>query len=96
MMNLSKLRDAPEFLKKLSISPDLSREERDELIEKLREAKQLTSESPNLIFKVKGTPGNYHFIKILKSRNDQKTNLSSKPAQKNQAEPSKTTTKRDA
>ena len=53
MMNLSKLRDAPEFLKKLSISPDLSREERDELNEKLREAKQLTSQSPNLIFKVK-------------------------------------------
>ena len=96
MMNLSKLRDAPEFLKKLSISPDLSREERDELNEKLREAKQLTSESPNLIFKVKGTPGNYHFIKILKSRNDQKTSLSSKPAPKNQAEPSKTTAKTDA
>ena len=96
MMNLSKLRDAPEFLKKLSISPDLSREEQDELNEKLREAKQLTSESPNLIFKVKGTPGNYHFIKILKSRNDQKTSLSSKPAPINQVEPSKTTAETDA
>ena len=96
MMSLSKLRDAPEFLNKLSISPDLLREERDELNEKLREANKLTSESPNLIFKVKGTPGNYRFIKILKSRNDQKTSLSSKPAPKNQAEPSKTTAKTDA
>ena len=83
MMHLSKLWDAPGFLrKKMSISPDLSREERDELNEKLREAKQLTSEPPNLIFKVKGMPGNYHFIKILKSRNDQKTSPSSKPAPK--------------
>ena len=74
MMNLSKLKDAPEFLKRLSISPDLSKEERAELNDKLREAKQLTSESPNLIYKVKGSPGNYHFIKINKTRNEQNSN----------------------
>ena len=78
-MNLSKLRGAPEFLKRLSISPDLSKEERAELNDKLREAKQITSESPNLIYKVKGSPGNYHFIKINKTRNEQNSNPEPEP-----------------
>ena len=63
-MSLSKLKDAAEFFSETEYLPWSVTGRAGELNGKLREAKKLTSEYPNLIYKVKGSPGNYNFIKI--------------------------------
>jgi len=59
---LFKLKNANPELAKLSIREDLSVEQRNELNEKLKEAKRLTENSQDKIYRVRGTPGKYRFV----------------------------------
>ena len=54
--NCKKLKNAPSELKKLSVSHDLTNEERSCIREEVKKAKELTMKSPNLDYKVVGPP----------------------------------------
>ena len=51
-----KLKNAPANLKMLSVSHDLTNEERKTIREEVKKAKEMTAKSPNLDFKVMGPP----------------------------------------
>ncbi len=54
--NCKKLKNAPANLKMLSVSHDLTNEERKTIREEVKKAKEMTAKSPNLDFKVVGPP----------------------------------------
>ena len=54
--NCKKLKNAPAELKKLSVSHDLTNEERNHIREEVKKAKDLTMKSSNLDYKVVGPP----------------------------------------
>ena len=66
LKSLYKLKNADPELAKLSIREDLSLHQRNELNEKLKEAKSLTQNSTDKIFRVRGSPGNYRIIELAK------------------------------
>ena len=59
MSNTRKMKDAPEHLKGISLSYDLSEDQRDELKKMVNQAKKDTLESKNSVWKVRGYPGNW-------------------------------------
>ena len=60
MSNLNKLKEAPENMRKISVTDDYTNEEREEIRKKVNEAKNKTELEGNgkYIFKVRGTPKN--------------------------------------
>ena len=74
MQNLSKLKDASQGLKSLSVCYDMSESEREILKEHLRRAKEKTESSSNWRFVVRGPPWNPEEIRLKKEHNmDNKT-----------------------
>lgn len=70
LKSLSKLRNAEERFKKISVTCDYSRDERDKIREKAKEAANMTEEDPskNFVFRVRGPPWNLRIIKIKKNQ----------------------------
>ena len=66
MQNLSKLKDASQELKSLSVCYDMSESEREILKEHLRRAKEKTESSSNWRFVVRGPPWNLEEIRLKK------------------------------
>ena len=64
--NLPNLREAEEAYRKVSINIDMTKQERDEVREKVNEAKRLSQENENKRFIVKGTPGNLRIVEVTK------------------------------
>ena len=71
MDNLKKLADAPEHLKNLSISYDMTVEERSIVKEKVVEARTKTQQSKNWVYKVRGPYWNLREIRVRKENPDQ-------------------------
>lgn len=66
MSNLIKLRSLESSLSKVSISHDLTREQRSDLNKLLVEAKELGSNNSDFLFRVRGQVGKWKIIKIAK------------------------------
>ena len=64
LANLRNLKEADEDLKRLSISPDLTKEARAEIKIKVEEAKELTKNSKDSVFKVRGNSGHLRLVEI--------------------------------
>lgn len=64
--SLSKLRDAPAVLNKLSIRQDLNLTQRQELSDKIKEAREKSKDLSDSFFRVKGSPGDYRLVEIKK------------------------------
>ena len=62
--SLTKLKYAPKVLNVLSIRQDLNFQQRQELNEKVKEARDLGKEKPDRVFRVRGTPGNYRILDL--------------------------------
>ena len=66
LANLSNLREAEQDLKCLSISPDLSQEKRQEIKQKVEEAKEKCNNAEGVIFRVRGPPDNLRIVQMKK------------------------------
>ena len=66
MANVKKLNEAPQHIKNLSISYDMTSDERALVREKVEEAKEKTRQSKNWIYKVRGPFWNLREIRIRK------------------------------
>ena len=66
LQSLSKLRKAPPELNILSIRQDLNYYQRKELNEKIKEARELSADREDSVFRVRGSPGNYYLLEIKK------------------------------
>ena len=66
MTNAKKLKDAPEKLKGISLSYDMSKEQRAESKNLHEEAKEKTKNSQEFVYRVRGTPGNMSLIHFKK------------------------------
>ena len=71
LASLSKLRHSDEHLKKLSIRQDLNLQQRTELNNKIKEAKELSQSRPDFVFRVRGTPGNYKLVEFKRNQQPQ-------------------------
>ena len=69
LSSLSKLRLAPQHLKNLSIRQDLNYMQRQELNNKIKEAKDRSIGLVDSIFRVRGNPGHYYLVEV-KRRNE--------------------------
>ena len=67
--SLSKLRNAPKDLNALSIRQDLNYHQRQELNNKIKEAKEQSKDLTDGVFRVRGTPGNYYLLEIKHRQN---------------------------
>ena len=65
--NLPRLKHAEDRLKTLSIRQDLNYQQRLELNNKVQEAKEMSKGKEDRVVRVRGTPGNYRFVEILKN-----------------------------
>ena len=66
LANLRNLKEAERDLNCLSISPDLTKEAREEIKQKVQEAKERTRNSPDKVYLVRGTPGHMRIIEVKK------------------------------
>ena len=67
MSRLKNRKDAPEHLKTISLSYDLSQEQRTELRCLVEKAKKDTKASKNSVFRVRGSPGNWTIREFKKT-----------------------------
>ena len=67
LSSLSKLRHANEKLKTLSIRQDLNYQQRQELNNKVKEAREMSLNRTDKVIRVRGTPGNYKFVEFPKN-----------------------------
>ena len=70
LKSLSKLKDAPTYLNTLSIRQDLNAQQRVELNEKVKEAYEKSKEETDVVYRVRGGPGNYRLIKQTKKNSN--------------------------
>ena len=70
MSKLGKLAEAPEEFKKISVSHDMTKDDREQNRKLVAEAKNKTKEDPtgNWVFRVKGLPGMRRIVRIEKKR----------------------------
>jgi hypothetical protein len=66
LQKATKLADAPDNYKKISINADYSKEEREIVRKKVDEAKQLSEEDLNYVYKVRGPPWDLRMKKFPK------------------------------
>ena len=66
LKNLYKLKNAPPSIRTLSIRQDLNLEQRQELSQKVKEAKEKSEGLVDSFYRVKGSPGDYKLVKITK------------------------------
>ena len=66
LTNLNNLKEADEDLRKLSISPDMSKETRNEIKKMVEEAKEKSRNSDGKIFRVRGPPGHLRIVETKK------------------------------
>ena len=66
MYNAKNLKDAPDHLKNVSISYDLSKEERETVSEMVKDAKNKSKNSTEFVYKVRGPPGKMEIVEIKK------------------------------
>ena len=59
LKNLSRLRDAPEEIKRVSVRHDLSETQRQDWYAKIKQANEMSRNSTTTYYRVRGTPGNY-------------------------------------
>jgi hypothetical protein len=67
LSSLSKLKHAPSHLNALSIRQDLNFDQRQELNDKIREAKELSRNKTDSIYRVRGSPGDYKLVEVRKN-----------------------------
>ena len=77
LSSLSKLRHANEKLKTLSIRQDLNYQQRQELNNKVKEAREMSLNRTDKVIRVRGTPGNYKFVEFPKNSPPSSTDTSS-------------------
>ena len=67
LKNLRKLKDAPQELKGLSIRQDLNLAQRKELSEYINRAKEQSKDNNDVIYRVRGNPGDYRIVEFQKN-----------------------------
>ena len=68
LSNLTRLKYAPNHIKRVSIRHDLNEAQRQDWYSKIKEAKERTLASNDMIYRVRGHPGNYSVTGFAKNR----------------------------
>ena len=68
MGNMNKLKDAPDHVKNLRVTYDMSKDERETLGKMVEVAKEKTKACPNWFYKVRGPPWDLKEIAVRKRK----------------------------
>ena len=67
LKSLGRLKNAPARIKRVSIRHDLNEQQRQEWYNKIKEAKEMTENSPTTYYRVRGQPGKYTISGVAKN-----------------------------